>query len=202
MPNIPLGDYIYSGNSMYPTFRPGDTLGILPYQGKKIKQGDIVVFFSPTGVKTAHRIVSVSKGFKTQGDNSSKPDPWVLEKSDIIGRVISAKRHNKQFKVYSGFPGRLFSISIKIKNFLRRALSVIFGPLYRRISLPSVFKAALLHALGTKKVIFNRKDGKEVQVMIGSFIIARSSPEKGVFWIRRPFRPLIDMRVFNTEVKP
>jgi len=63
----------YVGPSMNPLLMGGDGLHIVPYKGRPIRPGDVIVFIRPGGeTKVVHRVVSVdSRGIKTRGDNPS-----------------------------------------------------------------------------------------------------------------------------------
>jgi len=83
---------------MNPILKPGDRLHIVPCDGQPIRRGDVVVFVPPGGdTKIIHRVISVeSHGVRTQGDNSSSADEWILSPDRIIGRVIYAQRKNRK----------------------------------------------------------------------------------------------------------
>ena len=82
------------GRSMHPTLRTGDLLRVEPYGGRAVRVGDVLLFYPPGDTQAvAHRAVSVtSRGIRTRGDHHPEPDPWILSRSDITGRVVSAHR--------------------------------------------------------------------------------------------------------------
>ena len=97
-------EYLYEsfakGTSMRPVIRQGDRLLILRKEapGFSLKIGDIVVYddhfsilsslqFCKARCETAHRILSLGKGFyRVKGDETARID--VIKQLDVIGRVI------------------------------------------------------------------------------------------------------------------
>jgi len=65
---------------MNPTLKAPDLLQVVPYQGKEIHRGDVIVF-RPPGSKgmVVHRVISVdAQGVRTRGDKNSELDLWIL----------------------------------------------------------------------------------------------------------------------------
>ena len=79
----------YSGPSMNPTLKAGDSLRVAPYENTRINVGDVVVFHTPERERhVTHRVISVdSRGVRTRGDNNNKTDSWLLRPDEIIGRI-------------------------------------------------------------------------------------------------------------------
>lgn len=79
-----------SGDSMHPTLDNDDL--VLVRSGSSYDIGDVVVITIPEGsagegMQVIHRIVggSDATGWVTRGDNRDYPDPWFLDRSDIVG---------------------------------------------------------------------------------------------------------------------
>jgi len=105
---IPTLNYI--GPSMNPTLKAGDGLIVVAYEDSPIFVGDVVVFRHPEKKhRIAHRVVTVdSRGLTTRGDGNHRLDPWVLTRTDIIGRVVAAQRMTKKNNSWGGmwaYPG-------------------------------------------------------------------------------------------------
>lgn len=84
-------NYIMS-ESMEPTIMTGSRYIInkrVKYEALKV--GDMISFRNGNRLIT-HRIVErTEEGFKTKGDNvitNKKVDPWIVRKSDYIGKVV------------------------------------------------------------------------------------------------------------------
>ena len=86
----------FSGYSMYPSLRPGDTLLIREVTIKEICPGDIVCIQKNDG-HIAHRVVRIEREREktiiiTKGDNITRPDPPMFETGGLIKRVVMIKR--------------------------------------------------------------------------------------------------------------
>lgn len=95
--NNPLQLRLYgvSSQSMYPTLKKGDL--ILVKRQNNYKNGDIITFSNPKGVKKSdtvtHRIVGMTKEkghviYKTKGDANNGPDGWKVGENNIVGITI------------------------------------------------------------------------------------------------------------------
>lgn len=77
------------GNSMYPTLKIGDMI-IVKHQNS-YKVGDIITFIDDAGIVVTHRVIEISEDGKyyTEGDYvGNSRDPWLLDNSDIVGKVV------------------------------------------------------------------------------------------------------------------
>jgi signal peptidase len=79
------------GTSMLPTLKTGDF--VLAEAQPTYKVGDLVVYRVPRGQIGAgddliHRIVAgnAMTGFTLKGDSNPAPDPWIVPRSDVLGK--------------------------------------------------------------------------------------------------------------------
>lgn len=82
-----------SGNSMYPTFRDGDTVDMVLFNGaiKSLDVGKIIVYQKSNNI-IVHRIIKKYDIIKvsfyvTKGDNNKYKDRYLVRKKDIIGYI-------------------------------------------------------------------------------------------------------------------
>ena len=184
----------YSGASMNPTFKTGDGLTVLPYGRRKARPGDVIVFRSPeSGRNVVHRVVRVdSKGIATCGDNSILDDPWILNPEKIIGRVVSARRARRNLRVRGGGTGAVVAGMLRVRKRIGRSFLKVLYPLYQRLSGSGIFHGWLSPFGGMRLLYFKRPQGKEIQLLMGKWIIGRCLPTQNVWQIRPPFRLFID----------
>jgi hypothetical protein len=179
---------------MNPLLESGDQLEIVSCNREKIRVGDVVVFYSPEDeTKVVHRVVcSDSDGIKTRGDNCSHTDDRVLRYEDILGRVISATRGNRRFRVFGGPLGHSFAMAIRAIKNIDSILSPLLQPLYQRLAGGGGFRRWLPGRMRPRVISFNRGEGKELQLLMGRRVIGRSLPGMTRWHIRRPFRLFVD----------
>lgn len=77
---------IVEGESMLPTYRPGDLIITRPSDYYRI--GDIVTYIQPEfGIFIIHRVVAINNDrYVTQGDNVASRDTYSPTSQDIVGR--------------------------------------------------------------------------------------------------------------------
>ena len=184
----------YIGSSMNPTLKPGDRLHIIPYVGRKIQRGDVVVFIPPAGdSKVIHRVVVMdSQGIRTRGDNSSHVDPWILRPDQILGRVVSAQRGKRRWRVFGGGMGRSFAATIRLINAIDQRVSALLHPSYEWSARAGMFRRLLPAQMTPRVISFSRPEGTELQLLIGRWVIGRRLPGKSGWNIRRPYRLFVD----------
>jgi len=90
----------YTGTSMYPLLKDGDTLTAQNIPFKELNRKDIIYFKIPRSEgKAVHRIIDIDynkKHVKTKGDGSLKPDPHHLHPENILGKIVSFKRNGSE----------------------------------------------------------------------------------------------------------
>ncbi len=184
----------YTGQSMNPTLIDGDRLNIRPYGDQRIRAGDIVVFQHPfDGYLMVHRVVSAERHrIRTRGDNNSIRDRFVLSYEDITGRVVSAHRGRNKIKVPGGIPGRLQGAMRHLIKYLDLKISRFLHHQYRRLAKTGIFRKIFAPCIKTRTVCLRRKNGTELQVLMGRRIIARLPAGADRWQIKRPFRIMID----------
>jgi signal peptidase I len=193
---------IYTGPSMNPTLKTGDMLEVIPYNGKKIKPGDVVVFVPPQGSKNiVHRVVSLDSGFiQTRGDNNNRLDSWLLTSHDVLGKVIYAYKGKKRFPIYGGKIGRIYAFyRIAVLN-LKSGIRFPLRPIYWWLVKSALLNRLFAGLFKLKLVYFNRPGGQELQLRLGSFLVGRKLAGRKTWRIRRPFRLFIDPR-YNLDIK-
>lgn len=191
---INLKQVNYIGPSMNPKFKAGDRLQAISYNQEEIRVGDVVVFISPEdGSKVVHRVISIdSDGIKTRGDNCDQPDPWVLRSDQILGRVVSGRRGNRQFKVFGGWMGKLYGASIRAINAIDWRLSSSLRPSYNRLAKSGLIRRKLPNLMKIQVVSLNRGEGTELQLLMGRRVVGRWLPGMRGWHIRRPYRLFVD----------
>jgi len=184
----------YSGASMNPTFQAGDGLTVLPYEKREARPGDVIVFRSPaSGRNVVHRVVRVdSKGIATCGDNSILDDPWILSPENIIGRVVSTKRARRNLRVRGGGTGVVVAGILRLRKRIGIRISKALHPFYHRLSGSGIFHGWLSRFMKMRLLYFKKPQGKEIQLLMGKWIIGRYIPQRDSWQIRRPFRVFID----------
>jgi hypothetical protein len=123
----------YTGSSMNPVFKPGDVLQVLPYNGKTVECGDVILF-SCTEEKhmVVHRVVDVDEhGIRTKGDNNRHLDPWAVAPEWIVGYVVRAQRRMRWRSISGGCLGRFVANRVRAVNCVGATLSALFHTLCR-----------------------------------------------------------------------
>jgi len=90
---VPLaGDTHYlvvQSGSMEPALPVGSVVVIKPVDPNKLQKDEIICFKRSGPQSITHRIFDVTdEGFITKGDANKAPDNFILEKKDIIGKVV------------------------------------------------------------------------------------------------------------------
>jgi hypothetical protein len=190
----------YMGPSMNPSLKAGDGLRVIPYEGRKVCVGDVVVFRPPGGNRdVVHRVVSVDpEGVRTRGDNNSQIDPRILQSADIIGRVVSAHRENNRITIHGGTWGRVLGPALRAKKQLNGTISRIFHPAYHALAKSGLIRTFLPLHRKTRVVAFYGPGGRELQLLLHNRVIGRRPPDRDQWHISRPFRLFIDESALPT----
>lgn len=183
-----------NGPSMRPTLKPGDVLRVMPYRDARFKRGDIIVFHPPHEKQPIiHRVVSVrGSGLKARGDNNNRLDPWLIPPGSIIGRVTHVQRNSRFRRLSSGWPGRMRGSLMRGVNEARRQLFYLGRPAYRWLASRGVLRRLLPFSLPFQVMAVSRADGRELKLVLAGRVIGRLQAHQHRWWIRPPFRLLID----------
>lgn len=178
---------------MNPTLKTPGILQVLPYRGRKIQRGDVIVFLPPgSNHMLAHRVISVNaQRIRTRGDHNSGIDSWVLSPDRIVGRVVSAQSGNRRRSIYGGLGGRLYSLGIRTIRMIDLKVSSLLHPIYHRLAQTGVLRRWLPAQMQTRVLSFDRSGGTELQLVMGRRVIGRLLPGRDQWMIRRPFRLLV-----------
>jgi signal peptidase len=189
-----LNKVVYTGPSMNPTLKAPDILSVVPYNERKIRCGDVIVFV-PTGGnrRITHRVISVDKeGIKTRGDNNSDIDSFILKPDNILGRVVYARRGNRRLRIYGGLAGRLFVYTVKVLKKIDTGISFLLHPIYHWLSKTGLFRRLVPLRLKPRIISFKRPAGVEHHLVMGRRVVGKRLPGKVDWHIKRPFRLFID----------
>ena len=184
----------YIGPSMNPTLKTGDGMIVVPYEDKKIRKGDVVVFRHPENDHhVVHRVVSLnSQKVKTKGDNNKLVDTWELISDDIIGRVVFVKRNNKNTVIRGGRKGNLLASAYSKIKWIDTTLSKIMSPVYYKLIGLGIFKKCLRFFPNVRFISFKKSLGEELHLLMGTRVVGRRLSGTQFWQIARPFRLFID----------
>lgn len=179
---------------MNPVLRTPDVLYVRPYNGKRVKCGDVIVFQSPeTDFKVVHRVVSVNRDeIRTKGDNNSHPDSWVVNQQDIIGRVEWIERGKRAIRIYGGLAGKVQARMLKAARLFDSGICAVLRPLYNRLSENRALRKWLASGNETKTISILRPEGIELQLLLGKRVIGRRPAGRRYWLIRRPYLLFVD----------
>jgi hypothetical protein len=179
---------------MNPVLKTGDRLRVIPCDRQEIRRGDVVVFIPPGGdSKIVHRVTSVnSDGIRTRGDNCNHEDDWVLNRENILGRVVSAQRENRRRRIFGGPLGRLFAVTVRIIRSIDSPVSYLLRPAYNELAKVGIFTRLLPAQMRPRVIFLNRAAGEELQILMGRRVIGRLLPGMTRWHISRPYRLFVD----------
>jgi signal peptidase I len=185
---------MYNGSSMHPTFKPCDILYVVPYQSRKIRCGDVVVFADPdNGKHITHRVISVDDGkIRTIGDNNKDIDKYLLNPENIIGRVDFVQRKEKRLPIYGGFWGRLNTFKASAARKSNSIVSYLLHPFYHMLASSGVLRRMLFFMPKIRAIRLSKNGREEFQLLLGNRIIGRRLPEKDRWHIAKPFKLFVD----------
>jgi SynChlorMet cassette protein ScmC len=187
---------VFTGTSMEPTLRDGYLLTVTPYMNKSIQKGDVIYFQRQGKRGVVHRVIQVTKeGVQTKGDNNSRTDPFLLEKNEILGQVITAQNGRKSWRVHGGMRGwAVMRRNQLASSIFRRIAKQISGP-YRRMTDQNIFFGMLPPSIRPKVVSFKvsmYRDQFKLKLIAGSHEIGRYDYKNEKWQIRPLFRLFVD----------
>jgi hypothetical protein len=191
---------IHVGDSMNPTLNTSDILEIVPCRNTPLQVGEIILFLpKEKSTPVVHRISHItSEGIRTSGDNNSCADDWVLQPSDVLGRVISVWRGQKRQAIAGGKPGMLTYSFFRSKRIVDRSFSRAIRPIYHFLSHRSIIHSLLPNRLKPRIVAFQLNGKKQLKLMMNCRQLGYYDTQQKRWHIRRPFRLFVDEFILTT----
>jgi signal peptidase I len=183
--------FIYRGQSMAPTFSPGQILYVNT-RFCTIEPGDVVVFrFKESESQVAHRVISISEcGPITRGDNNLQIDLNPILPDQVIGRVEKADFRGRVRPVACGWRGlcraRFLRKRLLIKRLVRRGL----GKPYWWLKCSGIVTKLWHPEIVT--INFKTPDGPLVKYIHKGRTVASCWTDSNLWWFKRPYDFIID----------
>jgi signal peptidase len=179
----------YRGGSMNPTLIVSDIIGVVPYEGRTIRVGDVIVFNGQDdGRMTVHRVVLARSGrIITRGDNNSANDPYGIKAEQVIGQVVCAWRGKRCRRVHGGPVGRLHALRVRAVRRMGRSASFLLHPIYVACARSGIVSRFFSLQSRTRVISIQRPSGTELQLLLGRTRIGILPPFAKRWQIRRPF---------------
>ena len=181
-------------SSMYPTLQVGDGMKVLPYNGRRIRPGDVVVFQHPGGKHfIVHRVVRLDgQGIHTRGDNQFDVDSLPLQPTHIIGRVAGVSRGDRTWSLAAGWRGQMVAAFARIRRLSISWTTKTLRPVYRGLVNSGLSRRFLGRQTSLRIFCFSRPKGVEMHLFLGRQPVGRWSADVKQWQIRAPFRLFID----------
>ena len=174
---------------MNPTLVEPELLEIQPYAHRAPQIGDVIYFHAPDEREIVHRVVAIlPDGIRTRGDNNPRDDPWLVESSTLVGRVVAAHRGNARRTIFGGRAG--FAQHYFLRGWRRvnaRVSRKLHAP-YRAFARAGILRTLVPGRWRPRVVTFQTTR----LLMLGTRIIVRYDAKRGAWHIARPFRLFVD----------
>jgi signal peptidase len=191
------GTFVYTGPSMNPTLAEPQLLETEDVAGTPIHVGDVLCFRSPRdGITVVHRVVEVgAEGIRTRGDRNPSVDPWVLQREDILGRVVQTRRGESTGAVSGGRTGLLVASSGRLRLALGRLARRSLRGAYRGLAETGVGARLWVHAAPPSRaqriVRFGTGPLAEYRLYLGSRPVGRYDRRLQAWVVDHPWRLVV-----------
>lgn len=178
------------GSSMLSTLRNGSFLDVVPYAGREVRRGDVVVFRPPGQAdRIVHRVTAVLPGgVRTQGDNCRDPDPWVVPRESIEGRVVFARWGQGGARIPGGSAGRFHALAARVFRCVEALAREILRPPYRWLVASGLVFRWINLEKRVKVVSYRHPLGTDLHLLLGNRVIGRYLSCRGEWRIRAPYK--------------
>jgi signal peptidase len=106
--------------------------------------------------------------------------------------VVSAQRGNRRRRIYGGPLGRLFAVTVRVIHAIDSRVSYLLRPVYNELAKVGISIRLLPAQMRPRVISFDRAAGKELQLLMGRWVVGRWLPGRTRWNIRRPFRLFVD----------
>jgi len=179
----------YTGPSMNPTLVEPELLEVQPYVNRAPQIGDVIYFHAPDERDIVHRITAITReGIRTRGDNNPRDDPWLVESSTLVGRVVAAHRGNARRTIFGGRAGIAQHYFLRAWRRVNARVSRQLHAPYRQLARAGILRTLVPGRWRPRVVTFHETR----LLMMGTRIIGRYDAQRRVWHIQRPFRLFVD----------
>ena len=196
----------YHGSSMRGTFRFGDCLEIERADLDDIRCGDIVIYHgskpdAPDGAtELVHRIVSKkTEGLVARGDNNLHPDPVLVSRANLVGRVWCFFHNGKRFRVKGGHLGLFYARILHRLITARKWIRILGGGAYRGIRLSGLIRRVWHPDIAV--IRFMTEKGPLLKYIHHGRTVAWRWSEKNRFDCRKPYDLVLSQEDPNSGFK-
>ncbi len=187
--------FVYRGVSMNPTFIEPEMMTVIPYDaGSRIKKGDVICYKTETREDTiVHRIIEVKDSkIRTKGDSNANPDPYTIDRINVIGRVCESHRDGRMRRIYGGLLGVAEMHLVKVRRPVMRFISRLLHCVYHGLSRSGIFIKLLPKVKRIELAVFERKNNKYPKLIFSGRKIGMYDPVMKGWKIRRPYRLFVN----------
>jgi hypothetical protein len=176
---------------MNPTLVEPEMMEVGPYLDRKPRVGDVIFFRPENGDRDiVHRLTAIRPdGIRTRGDNSPREDAWLLQPSEITGRVIAAQRGKARRVIPGGRAGLVRHLFLRVWNRTNRGVSRVMRAPYRALARKGLVRACLPAGWRPRVIVFH---GDTRLLVLGTRVIGRYEAGWEKWKISRPFRLIVD----------
>ena len=189
----------FTGRSMIPTLRLGDTIEVAPADPPSLRVGDVLLFRpSEQASLCVHRVVRrEAGGLRTRGDGNNGEDWWLLEPDAVQGRVVAVWRGDRRRRLPGGWYGLLWHYVTRLRRRVRVLIATLLRPAYHRLGRSGWLRQLPPASLRPRAVQFARGERREMRLLCGRRIVGSYNPYSGQWGIRWPYRLFV-----NAEALP
>jgi hypothetical protein len=184
----------YKGPSMNPTLREPEVMEIVPYGDRPAKPGDVILFVRQgSDQPVVHRVTRrTADGIGTRGDNNLHDDGYVLQPSEISGRVVAAWRGERRRKIAGGRTGCWVRRWLRWRQGMDLSISRLLHPLYYALARWGIVRRLAPASLRPRVVAFRRGRRSRLQLLFGRRTVGWYDVDGQRWRIQRPYRLLVD----------
>jgi hypothetical protein len=182
------------GPAMNPTLREPDILEVEPYGSKPVLPGDVVCFKSQFAeIPDARRVDGLTQaGIHTRGDGEGALNPWILNRADLVGRVVVAQRGSRRRTIAGGRRGRVIAMRVRFTRAVWSAIREVPRRIYGALARQGPFDRLLPLSLRPRLVRFEARPYLFMRLLVGRTTIGWFDPLREAWHIRRPFHLFVD----------
>ncbi|MCK4726598.1 MAG: hypothetical protein KAT29_12375, partial [Anaerolineales bacterium] len=129
---------------------------------------------------------------RTRGDNGSEDDPWLLQDTDIHGRVVTSWRGQNRRINHGGRLSLFKARSIYWVRSLDRSVTRLVRPIYHSLARFDFIRSHIPSRFKPRVIAFHTKERVHLLIMLGNREVGRYHARRKQWEIQRPFQLFVD----------